>query len=329
MFRSTCRTIVRPLCYASSSRPTQSVFCQTAHFATKVASVQKRNKRNNEIGHRWVRLVDPKTGALGEPTNLQDLLATIDLKGFFLELVSEKPDPIVKLMSKRQLFDEGKARKKAKGKGVEEKEVQLTWGVSSGDLSHKLQKVRTDLQDGHRVSVVYAPKAGQTQLSPQAMAAQVQETVDLLADVGKEWKPRIVEKRAAAIYLEGLREATKEFQIPWGTSDEWRLPLEKVRVELQQGKKVDLELCPGPKKSQRRLAAILKDQRKAAAELKKKYQEQDSEASVEVQDLEAVMEAQIQETVDSLATVGRERKPRLHHNNSVTLYFEPGAKPPS
>jgi len=90
-------------------------------------------------------MVDPETGRLNPPTALGDILSTINPKTHFVELVSEDPGPIVKVVNKKEAFDrykEHKAKLKAVAKQqLDQKEIQLTWGVAQGDLAHKLKKV--------------------------------------------------------------------------------------------------------------------------------------------------------------------------------------------
>jgi len=178
-------------------------FCQHPRCYAEGPS---RRPRNKEIPYDRVRLVDAETSALGPFIPLEDILATLNKKEEMLELVAEKPDPIVKVVDKKASYSrmkEQKARKKDEAKTREEKEVQMTWGVASGDLQHKLKKARQELQKGNRVNLVFAPKKGQESLTPAQMAERVQETVDLLADVGKEWKVREAQGRTAVIHLQG------------------------------------------------------------------------------------------------------------------------------
>ena len=167
----------------------------------------RRHPRNDEIKHPVVQLVDAETERLHPPVSLREILASLDLKTHFVELVSVNPSPVVKIISKKDAFDrqkERKAKMRAATKNeIEQKEIQLTWGVASGDLAHKLKKVRQELEKGNRVDLVYAPKKGQRLPTPDEMEARVQETLGLLQDVGKEWKEREVRRGVAAIHLQG------------------------------------------------------------------------------------------------------------------------------
>jgi len=161
--------------------------------------------KNQDIQYSVVQVVDPETGRLNPPIALRDILSTMDPKTHFVELVSENPAPIVKLISKKEAFDKYKALKarlKA-AKPIDQKEIQLTWGVASGDLTHKLKKVRVELERGNRVDLVYAPKKGHPVPGPKEIQLRVQETVDMMADVGKEWKPREIERSVVVIHFQG------------------------------------------------------------------------------------------------------------------------------
>lgn len=81
---------------------------------------------------------------------------------------------ICKLISKKESFDKAKekvAQQKAKRKqsaAMEEKEFQLTWGVSMNDLSHKLKRAQATLDKGGRVAlVVSSPKGTKAPPKPE------------------------------------------------------------------------------------------------------------------------------------------------------------------
>ncbi|KAJ3553954.1 hypothetical protein NM688_g3348 [Phlebia brevispora] len=158
---------------------------------------QTGRRQNLDIPHRRVRLVDPETNQLGPVVSLKLLVDDIQndpdrRKWQIVELVTEKPEPIVKLVDRREEYrkqrdhaDKAKESKKVTG----EKEVQMTWGVAAGDLAHKLKKAREALTQGYKVTIVYAPKKGQTFPTKDEMREKVRKTVELLEDVGQEWKP--------------------------------------------------------------------------------------------------------------------------------------------
>ncbi|KAF8841291.1 hypothetical protein BDN67DRAFT_532106 [Paxillus ammoniavirescens] len=158
-----------------------------------------RKPTNDKIPHTHVRIIDPETSKLSAaPTRLTDLLASLDLKKDLVELATSSPEPIVRIVDRKEAFAKYKELKKALKKGNKSgeaaKEIQLTWGVAKGDLEHKLAKARTQMEKGHRVAVVLAPKKGQTLPTPKEMQARAQEVEEALRDTGKEWREREVTK---------------------------------------------------------------------------------------------------------------------------------------
>ncbi|KAF9224405.1 hypothetical protein BS17DRAFT_72434 [Gyrodon lividus] len=166
----------------------------TRRYATADTS---RKPTNDKIPHTHVRTIDPDTSKLSPaPTRLTDLLASLDLKKDLVELVTSSPEPIVRVVDRKEAFARYKEQKKAQKKGIKSgeapKEIQLTWGVAKGDLEHKLAKARTQLEKGHRVAVVLAPKKGQTLPTPKEMQTRAHEIAEALQDIGKEWREREV-----------------------------------------------------------------------------------------------------------------------------------------
>jgi translation initiation factor IF-3 len=202
-FRTAAAGLVRPARSPSSSRiyEISTFIIPHVRYKTNLA----RHPRNDEIDYRVVQMVDPDTGRLKEPTELRDILASINRKTHFVELVSEEPNPIVKIKDKKEEYSwmkEKRARLKL-ANSIQQKEVQMTWGVASGDLAHKLKKVRRELEKGNRVDLVYAPKKDQALPSPLKIEERLRETVDLLADVGKEWRPRNIQRNIAILSFQG------------------------------------------------------------------------------------------------------------------------------
>ena len=161
------------------------------------------------------RLVDPETNKLGPLLKVKDLLEEIQndkerRRWQSIELVSEAPEPIIKFVDKRAEFrakkEQQQQKKQAKLEGkvvgtAQEKEIQMTWGVAPSDLHHKLRKAREVLQQGHRVSIVFAPKKGQPLPTPAQRLQKVDEAMQHLAEVGKEWKTPEIRGSMTIIYL--------------------------------------------------------------------------------------------------------------------------------
>ncbi|OAX36250.1 hypothetical protein K503DRAFT_858117 [Rhizopogon vinicolor AM-OR11-026] len=156
-----------------------------------------RRTGDDKIPYRIVRVVNSDTGKLDPPARLTDVLASVDLKASRVELVTEDPEPVVKIVDRRESYEKWKEQKKAFRKGVkagEQKEIQVTWGVDAGDLKHKIAKARTELEKGYRVDIVIAPKRGQKLPKPDEMVARANEISSLLLDIAKEWRARDIQK---------------------------------------------------------------------------------------------------------------------------------------
>lgn len=176
---------------------------------------EKRSQRDEKIEHRFVRFVDPVTNRLTEPTRLSNILLSIDRKKNFVELVNAEQGsiPIVKVMDKKEEFNrEKKLKLRAREVAMNnrQKEVQLTWGSTSSDTAHKLERMRQELEKGLRVDLVFTPKKGQVLPKPGEMQVQIQEIVDMMADVAKEWKPREKGRAVTAIFLQGTAPSALE-----------------------------------------------------------------------------------------------------------------------
>ncbi|KAI0676718.1 hypothetical protein C8Q78DRAFT_40705 [Trametes maxima] len=268
---------------------------------------EKRKPRNSEIKFAVVRLVNPETGVLDPPSRLRDVLARVNLRTQFVELMTEQPEPIVKIHDKKLLYDREKTKKllQVNKKPPEEKEVQLTWGVGTGDLQFKLKKVRAELEDGNRVNLVFAPKKGQVLPTPAEQENIVQEALDLLADVGKERKARTVQKQAVAVFLETMRpKKTVELKWTYGNSDSWE-GLKAVEPALRNGERVELVflLPPPPRKERQRTS-----------------KEEDPNAAQTVDP--AIARERVERTLKNLASVGREWKARDVRKAIIVAHLE-------
>ena len=160
--------------------------------------------RDHDIAHRIVQLVN-EDGRLGPQTPLSHILASIDSKTHFVELVSGDPTPIVKIQSKKEHYEKQKAfqrRQKEVATTRVRKEIQMTWGIEPGDLAHKLGKARKEFDKGNRVDLAFAPKVKQKPPHPDVMIARLDEVLDTLSDIATEWSPRRMENGVAVLYLQ-------------------------------------------------------------------------------------------------------------------------------
>jgi translation initiation factor IF-3 len=169
------------------------------------------NPRNHDIPHDIVQLAG-EDGRLGLPTPLSHLIASVDPKTHYVELVTAHPQPVVKIRNKREQIQKAKQWKKRQKEVAAnnvQKEIQLTWGVASGDLMHKLTKARKEVEKGSRVELVFAPKVNQQAPSLAKMEALINETVEKIADFAREWMPRKVEGGIAILYLKKYDRTSK------------------------------------------------------------------------------------------------------------------------
>ncbi|KAG2130992.1 uncharacterized protein EDB93DRAFT_947067 [Suillus bovinus] len=186
----------------------KSLWSPSLSFVRTYASAgPARRTGDDKIPFRVVRLVDPETGKLEPPTRLSDVLKSVDLKIFRVELVTEEPEPIVKIVDRRDSYQKWKEQKKAFRKSMkagEQKEIQITWGVDDGDLKHKITKARAELEKGYRVDIVITPRKGQKLPKPDEMAARVSEIASMLLDIAKEWKARDIQKTTTTMSFQKM-----------------------------------------------------------------------------------------------------------------------------
>jgi len=176
------------------------------YAAHRAAMPGAHHPRNRDIPHHTVQVVREE-GGLGPPTPLSDVLQSIDSKSQYVQLVSEDPQPLVKILNKLEQYNKLKEwQKRQKGVAASNvrKEIQMTWGVESSDFTHKVNKARKELERGSRVELVFAPKANQPVPSRAMMEARINQTMENLADIAKEWLPRKVERGVAILYLKKL-----------------------------------------------------------------------------------------------------------------------------
>ena len=105
----------------------------------------------------------------------KSVLDSIQRSKYRLELVSisDESRPLVKLIDKSEEYKKQKEKSKkqkelkssAKSKQNVVKEIQLTWLISSNDLNHKLKKAFKVLNDGGKVSVVFANSSAHKRVS--------------------------------------------------------------------------------------------------------------------------------------------------------------------
>src|SRR5882762_2012019 len=190
---------------------TSQLLTVPVRYAHKVPMPGSGHPRNTDIPHSIVQLVNDE-GRLDPPTPLSHLLASIDPKKTFIELVTDDPKPIVKIKSKQEQYKKQKEwqkRQKEVAANNTQKEIQMTWGVDENDLGHKLGKVRKELEKGCRIELVFAPKVNQPVPSPGVIETRLKLTTEKIAEFAREWLPRKVERGVAVLYLKKLDGASK------------------------------------------------------------------------------------------------------------------------
>jgi translation initiation factor IF-3 len=169
--------------------------------------------RDKNIPFERALLVDRETGKLIGPLGMDEILAGRAAKrsGQLIEsaeLVSATPEPIVKYINRKEQYEKGKAQRqkdKQNTRTQKTKEIQMSFQVADADMEHKLKKAREALEMRNKVVIAYMHKKGAPRLSPDEMRAKTEKTVELLADVGKESKPRdILPTGTANVYLDPL-----------------------------------------------------------------------------------------------------------------------------
>lgn len=213
-FRASARVLFRPLTSSPHKCRIPRPVTVSVRHVNRQAMPGSDHLRDYNIPYHTVQLVN-EDGRLEPPTSLSRVITSIDSKNQFVELVSEDPKPLVKIKNKKEEYNkmkEWKRRQKEVAASNIQKEIQMTWGVESGDLEHKLKKVRKELERGTRVDLVYAPKTNQIIPSPTVMENRIKETVEMLSDIAKEWMPRRIEKGVAVLYLKLADKSVKSIK---------------------------------------------------------------------------------------------------------------------
>ncbi|KAH9853972.1 hypothetical protein C2E23DRAFT_754614 [Lenzites betulinus] len=296
-----------PLSTPSSSRTLREQKISTPPPPNEQKSTREgRKPRNEEIQHNFVRLVNPETGVLEPPAPLRQTLSRFNLKTHFLELVTNEPEPIVKVHDRKLVYDRERTKKRvqASKKPTEEKEVQLTWYVGTADMEFKLRKVRAELEEGNRVNLIFAAKRGQPLPPPEQQEKIVEQALSLLADVGKESKERAVQKQAVGLFLEALRrKRTVELKWIYNEGDSWE-GLKSVESALRGGERVEIVfILPPPSKKE-----------------KHKKSSDDANAATAVDS--TIAQERVERTLQALAEFGKETKPRDVRKGIVTAHLE-------
>lgn len=139
---------------------------------------------NSKIPHQFVTIIQPDGKLSENPVKLDMLLRQIDQTTEFIELISSREKPLVKIRNKKEALEQEKlVKKKRAASRVVNKELQLSWVISQGDLTHKLLQARQYFQKGHVVSIQFAAKQGHLPPSPPDRQKLIDQVHDALGDI--------------------------------------------------------------------------------------------------------------------------------------------------
>ncbi|KAJ7762750.1 hypothetical protein DFH07DRAFT_813345 [Mycena maculata] len=209
-FRFATRTVLHP--HSARFPPCLALQPRTQlRFKSKRKIMADNRPRNEAIPYEDVYVVDEDNVLVR--MSLKRLLHTIDHNKEFVQLVDAKPQPVVKILNKKEYIIKLKAvrgRQRESARKNTTKEVQLTWGSEQSDLEHKLARVRSYLEIGAKVDVVFATKPNGTPPSMDVMQRKLKDTVEMMADISREWKPVEWRRNMAAIFLQGIKDPNRK-----------------------------------------------------------------------------------------------------------------------
>ncbi|EAU80572.1 hypothetical protein CC1G_09969 [Coprinopsis cinerea okayama7 len=235
-FRSAAKSVLRPprpppavnlgtRCSAARFHTTPIVFKKKNDLDLEALGTDKRKqrmqvpkhnptpkkRRNEKIGLPFVQLLDTQTNTPGPMRPLQEILDSLNLEEYYVELVSETP-PVVRIVDIKEAragtLAERQKSKRGAGQKDMHKEAQLTWSMAEADEAHKLSKVREDLEKGYRVDIVFSPKPRARAPAQMEMRFKLEEVRKKFDDVAKEWKAMSVDKRMGVLYLQSKVKVT-------------------------------------------------------------------------------------------------------------------------
>jgi translation initiation factor IF-3 len=183
---------------------------------------------NNDIPYTYVRVVDPETRKPLPPKPLAEVVDSLATeiqpkqgggppKTFvtqFAQLVAPPSEAtngyaLVKLVDRKEAAAREKTQRikaQASRRASEEKEIQFAWSIGAADVQHKLRKARQELERGVRVQLVFARKAtGGAERDSGTRAKQnalVEQVVEELTDVAREWRMRDERRNMVVVYLQ-------------------------------------------------------------------------------------------------------------------------------
>ncbi|OHE96755.1 translation initiation factor IF-3 [Colletotrichum orchidophilum] len=175
--------------------------------------------QDRAIYDREVMVVDENNKLTG-PHNTRAVLKSLDPETQSLRMVSRapaRPAPdqppfaicrvIDKIAEKERERAQQKAKKDTARRLARVKELELNWAIAPHDMGHKMKQMKTFLEKGYKVEVLFAKKKNSRIATKDEADALVQQVRDAVAEVAgaREYKeaegqPRKVMK----LYLESL-----------------------------------------------------------------------------------------------------------------------------
>ncbi|KAL7421094.1 hypothetical protein Q5752_003978 [Cryptotrichosporon argae] len=208
------------------------------------------------IPFEHVHVVDATTNTLGPLVSLASVVSALDPATHAVWLVSSSP-PVVRVLDLKDESAKSRAHetklKLSRRLAPEDKEVQVSWGAAGGDLAHKAAAARDALARGDRVTLIFAPRAGQPEPAPRRRAEIVKMFEDALEHVGQRWR----DDEAKGAMLVGK----------WKSKDEGSVDRKKKVVDGQaEKKKAKQEEKEARRKKEEERARKAEEARRAAAE---------------------------------------------------------------
>ncbi|GKT40792.1 translation initiation factor RLI1 [Colletotrichum spaethianum] len=155
------------------------------------------------IRDREILVVDDDTNKLTGPHNTHRVLQSIDPETQSLRMVLRPPPnptgnqrryAICRIVDKRVEKEREKAHEKAKKETARKlarvKELELNWAIAPHDLGHRMRQLKSFLEKGYKVEVLFAKKKGSRIATRDEAQTLVQAVRDAVAEVrgAKEWK---------------------------------------------------------------------------------------------------------------------------------------------
>ena len=241
-----------------------------------------RSPRDEEIQSYTVQIVEE--GGITDPQDLRSVLNSIDRKHNFL--VQLRPAagedvPVCKVLPKEQVFkSENQKAKRVKTADDEKKQIELSWKMAEGDLSHKMNALAQFLEQGRKVEIVIVPKRKKDIISEADSEAFLAVLRKRLGDMlgAKETQPLSgTMGKMVTLYYEGPQQnkaKVKEkglvklavLDLPWHFKDS-ELQATKRRIGYNLDKKRDVGLVVGPWKDRKKSRKEIMEDKKREVDL--------------------------------------------------------------